>query len=223
MLVCFVLNLDAVSLMSLLNVVFLIQRRGVARGFWVVTSMGRILKFCFMSSATRVVFLSWNPHGYNVKCYLGGFYMLVAGEIQFGVLLRWRLGGEKLFSHVNVSLPSCSLQLVAWCLSYSMNGESTCMFSVGQTVAKRLSCQVKRATASVKKLVAAYNSQSSDNGLPTSVTIEQALDASSDIYLCLQSSAAVRVNMYILMHKVHCAFWPLKCAFGTNLYCCIMC
>lgn len=66
----------------------------------------------------------------------------------------------------------------------------------------RLSKQVKRVTATIKKHVNLYNSTvrhaSDDTSLPDTISLPQALDASSDIYVCLQPGLQVCSNLFIM-------------------------
>lgn len=65
------------------------------------------------------------------------------------------------------------------------------MFIDGQTVAQRISGQVRRATSELRKYVDAYNAETPENSLPSTVTFEETLDATSNVYLHLHSTLEV--------------------------------
>jgi hypothetical protein len=67
----------------------------------------------------------------------------------------------------------------------------------GQKSAQRLSKQLKTATNGIRRRIDLYNSKSqetessAETRLPSSIAVDQALDASFDIDLCIQSSILV--------------------------------
>lgn len=66
-----------------------------------------------------------------------------------------------------------------------------CYCSDGQSVAQRLSTQVKKATNAIRKGVALFNARVLEHNTSEAITFEQAADPSSDIYACIGSPEEV--------------------------------
>jgi len=90
-------------------------------------------------------------------------------------------------------------QLFNW-ISF-LNIYYICATSDGHKSAQRLSKQVKVATSGIRKRVDLYNAKCASSPdmivdatqLPSQISVEKALDTTSDVYLCLQSSIRVLI------------------------------
>lgn len=111
---------------------------------------------------------------------------------------------------VNVTVNNCKYDYttltfvlfdeLSWIITVGISISINCVYIDGQAVAIRLSKQINKATAEVKKFVDLYNRQPAVNNLPTTVSVSDALDVSNQIYfnvLCSQEVIAHYSVIYV--------------------------